>query len=212
MCYFKLWWVVESPKSGPANVWHAALTPVSFFNFLCPTRVSIVWIIRVCVCVCVCARVYIYIYIYMYIYIHTHTHTHTHIWVETAYELPLVPYNTASETFLHKSGAVRSVDWLVIIGAPTLCWLGEYVTLDKAFYSLLFKQEVVVVAARVTSKFPSLSHSFIRNISTLCINYIIIICPKDDDAVINNNYGPRPYFAVCCLLYHRYARGFFRNL
>ena len=38
--------------------------------------------------------------------------------VETVYELPLLPNNTASEMFLHKSGAVRSVDWMFIVGAP----------------------------------------------------------------------------------------------
>ena len=38
--------------------------------------------------------------------------------VETVYELPLLPNNTASEMFLHKSGAVRSVDWIFIIGVP----------------------------------------------------------------------------------------------
>jgi len=38
--------------------------------------------------------------------------------LEIAYELPLLPNNTASETFLHKSGAVRSVDWVSIIGVP----------------------------------------------------------------------------------------------
>ena len=31
--------------------------------------------------------------------------------VKIAYELPLLPNNTASETFLHKSGAMMSVDW-----------------------------------------------------------------------------------------------------
>jgi len=45
------------------------------------------------------------------------------------------------ETFLHKSGAVRKVDWIFITGAPAWRWLGEYVTLDKTFYNLLFKQE-----------------------------------------------------------------------
>ena len=68
-------------------------------------------------------------------------------------------------------------------------------TLDKAFYNLLFKQElvVVVVAARVTSKFSSLLHSFIRDmINVLCINYIIIICFKDNDAVINNSFERLP--------------------
>jgi hypothetical protein len=60
--------------------------------------------------------------------------------VETVYELPLLPNNTASETFLHKSGAVRSVDWICHWGAG-LSVTGEYVTLDKTFYSLLFEQK-----------------------------------------------------------------------
>ena len=34
---------------------------------------------------------------------HTHTHTHTSNSVQTVYKLPLLPNNTASETFLHKS-------------------------------------------------------------------------------------------------------------
>ena len=53
--------------------------------------------------------------------------------IETVYELPLLPNNTASETFLHKSGAVRSVEPMFIIGKPVLRWLGEYVTLDRTF-------------------------------------------------------------------------------
>jgi len=59
-------------------------------------------------CVCVCE------------YTHTHTHTRIYIYifacVETVYELPLLPNNTVIEAFLHKSGAVLSVDWLFIIG------------------------------------------------------------------------------------------------
>ena len=39
-------------------------------------------------------------------------------------------------------GAVRSVDWIFIVGAPVWPWLGEYVTLDRTFYSLLLKQEL----------------------------------------------------------------------
>ena len=38
--------------------------------------------------------------------------------VENVYELPLQPNNTASAIFLHKSGAVRSVNWIFITGAP----------------------------------------------------------------------------------------------
>ena len=36
------------------------------------------------------------------------------------YELPLLQYNAASETFLYKWGAVRSVVWIFIAGA--LAW------------------------------------------------------------------------------------------
>ena len=38
--------------------------------------------------------------------------------VQTVYKLPLLPNSTAIETFLHKSGAVRSVDWIFLAGAP----------------------------------------------------------------------------------------------
>ena len=54
----------------------------------------------VCVCVCVCVRAHIFDY------------------VHTVYELPLLPNVTASETFLHKLGAVRSVDWIFINRSP----------------------------------------------------------------------------------------------
>jgi len=69
------------------------------------------------------------------------------------------PFNnkTASETFLLKSGSVRSLDWIFITEASALQWLGEYVTLDKTFYNILFKREAVAVS--VTSRFSSLSHS-----------------------------------------------------
>ena len=51
--------------------------------------------------------------------------------VETVYELPLLPNNnTASETFLHKSGAVRSVDWIFIIGPSLIFFSSEYKTAE----------------------------------------------------------------------------------
>ena len=77
----------------------------SFFLFLLPDqRLHIVK--NMCVCVCV------YIYIY--------THTHTPVCVQIVYELPSLPSTTACETFLRKSGTVRSVDWTFIIVA--LAW------------------------------------------------------------------------------------------
>jgi len=44
--------------------------------------------------------------------------------VEVISELLLLPNNMAIETFLHKSGAMRSADWMFIIGAPAWRWLG----------------------------------------------------------------------------------------
>ena len=40
-------------------------------------------------------------------------------------------------------GAVRSVDWIFIVGALDWRCLGKYVTLDRTFYSLLLKREAV---------------------------------------------------------------------
>ena len=64
----------------------------NIFYFLCPTTVAI--LCTMCV------------------------HIHISDCVETVYELPLLPNSTAGETFLHKSGAVRRVDWIFITGAP----------------------------------------------------------------------------------------------
>jgi hypothetical protein len=62
---------------------------------------------------------------------------------ENACKLPLLPNNTPSETILHKSEAARSADWLLINVVPTRRWLGKYVTSDKKFYNIIFKQEAV---------------------------------------------------------------------
>ena len=43
-------------------------------------------------------------------------------------------------------GAVRSVDWIFIVGAPVWRWLDQYVTLGRTFYCLLLKQEVAAAA------------------------------------------------------------------
>jgi hypothetical protein len=74
--------------------WHAAFTAVPVFLFRFPNQ-------------------HLYSVKNVYIYIHIS------ICVVIVYELPLLPNNTANETFLHKLGAVRSVDWIFITGAPT---------------------------------------------------------------------------------------------
>ena len=66
---------------------------------------------------------------------------------EIVYQLP-----SMQRKILKRSGAVRSVDWIFITGAPAWRWLGEYVTLYRTFYSLLLKQEAV--AAPFTGYFP----------------------------------------------------------
>ena len=60
----------------------------------------------------------IYIHICVCVCIHTHARVHITDGVEILYELPVLQNNTGSEIFLHKSGAVRSIDWIFIIGAP----------------------------------------------------------------------------------------------
>jgi hypothetical protein len=104
-----------------------------------------------------------------------------------------------SETFLHKSGAMWNVNQIFIIWAWAWQWLGEYVTLDRRFYSLVFKKEVV--AAPFTATLSSLSaflvEDFIRNtITILCINYILILCIRNNNAVINNYRRPQDLILV----------------
>jgi hypothetical protein len=123
-----------------------------------------------CVCVCVCVCVYIYIYIYIYRYIFA--------CVETVYyELPLLLNNTASETFLHKSGAVLSVDWIFIIGTQAQrWWLGKYMILDKMFYNLLFKQEVVTAPSyfHIFFLITFLEEAFNRSIIIILCNFYTV--------------------------------------
>jgi hypothetical protein len=144
----------------------------NFFNLFCPTSVSVLW--RICVQV------------------------HKSDCAEIVYQLPLLPNNTAGETFLHKSGAVWSVDWIFTIGTPGWRWLGEYVTLDRRFYCLLFKQEVAAGPSycHIFLFIAFVGEAFIRNvIITLCISYInvIRIC-INNNWVVNNNLWktPRP--------------------
>jgi len=121
-----------------------------------------------------------------------------------------VPVNT----FLYKSGLMRSVRLDIITGARAGRLLVEYVTLDKTFYNLLYEQEVVAAPSylRIFFLIPFLEETYIRNIILLlCINYIVIIC-INSKAVINNNLWKtrRPYFSLPNS--HRQARGFLRNL
>jgi hypothetical protein len=70
-------------------------------------------------------------------------------------------------------GALRSVDRIVIVGAPVWRWLGGYVTLGRTFYSLLLQQEAVAAHSycNILWLIAFLKEVFIRNtIITLCFN------------------------------------------
>ena len=71
-------------RSGLANLWHAAYTTVPIFVLFLPNQ-------RLCI---VRSK---------------RLHIHISDCIEVIYELQLLPNNTVSDTFLHKSGAVRSV-------------------------------------------------------------------------------------------------------
>jgi hypothetical protein len=96
--------------------WHAAFTAVPVFVCLLPDqRLYIVY--TMCV----------------------HTHTHMSDCIQTVYEWPSLPNNTALKQFYTN----QSVDWIFIVGASAWRWLAEYVTLDRTFYRLLLQQQAV---------------------------------------------------------------------
>ena len=128
------------------------------FYIFRPTNVSILWTI--------CVRLHICDF------------------VDSVYELPVLPSKTATEIFLHKSGAVWSVDRIFTIGVPAWRWLGEYVTLDIT----LVKQEAA--AALGISTF--FIYHLLRVGRFLKYNYIMryktITQINCNNSVINNNY------------------------
>ena len=76
---------------------------------------------------------------------------------EFVHQLPLLPDNTASETFSHKSGAVRSVDRIFTTGTPWLAVTGR--THDTIQNVSLSAFETGSNSSLVTATFVFLSHS-----------------------------------------------------
>ena len=75
-------------------MWHAVfISDPIFIFFISFASTSFSALYRICMCVCVCVCVCIYIYTYI------HTYIHKSDYVQTVYELPLLPNNTASEIF-----------------------------------------------------------------------------------------------------------------
>ena len=132
-------WTQNGMQKDFLGMWHSLLS--LFFLFHLPDQhLDIVKKTCVCVCVYVCAC--------MCVCTCTCTYTYIDICVRTVYELPLPPNNTASETFLHKSGAVWSVDWVFIIGALAWLWKGKYVRLDRTFFFMFMVPCIIIYSMK----------------------------------------------------------------
>jgi hypothetical protein len=84
-----------------------------------------------------------------------HLYIYTHIWVCRQYtRMNYRCYQTTPQwNIFTQIGAGRIVDWIFIVGTQVWWWLGEYMTLDRTFYSLLFQ------TGSSSSPFSSLSRS-----------------------------------------------------
>ena len=101
-----------------ANLWHACpkwhaassthCSPNIFISFVPPPSLY-------------CAK---------YVYIHTYLTAQRLYMSYRCYQITLQWY------IFTQIGAVRSVDWIFIVRAVAWRWLGEYVALDRAFYSI----------------------------------------------------------------------------
>ena len=85
------------------------LSQCFFFYFLCPTSFSVLK--------------------NMCIYNHTSVYR---LYINYRYYQKTIQCNIFTQI-----GAVRSFDWIFIIGAPTWRWLDQYVALGRTFYSIL---------------------------------------------------------------------------
>jgi len=112
-------------------------------NMCTCTHTSILWRI--------CAHVHISLYCEEYVHMYTYLSVYRQHNKYLCFQMTL----QVKHFYTNRSGAKCSL--AVIIGVPAWRWLGEYLTLDRTFYSLRLKQEVV--AATGTAIFASLSHS-----------------------------------------------------
>jgi hypothetical protein len=106
-----------------------------------------------------CCPIILRLYIVKNTCVYTHTLLRNDcIWATVATKW----YDTASETFLHKSGALRTADWIFTVWGAGPAVTGRIHDMGQNVYNLLLKQEVAV--APVTSMFSFLSHSSRRSL------------------------------------------------
>jgi hypothetical protein len=131
--------------------WHAIFTAILFlFNFFCLISMSMLW--RICV------------------YVHISDHVHLCI------SYRCYPIILSVKHFYTNQEWCEGMIGYLSLGAGLAQWLGEYVTLDKIFYNLFVKREVVGIPTCFQIFFfvSILKEAFIRNIIIiLCINYMI---------------------------------------
>ena len=98
--------------------WHAAFTSFPIVLFLLPGQLLHI-VKNVCVCVCVCVCIYIYICVCVCVFvcvcIYVCVYTYISDCIETVYEVPLLPNNTAVKHFYTNRSGVKC--WLDIY-----CW------------------------------------------------------------------------------------------
>jgi hypothetical protein len=140
---------MKYPRPEVRNRWHTEFTAVSFlFYFVFPFDQLLYIVKNMCIYTRVCS-------------------------VAIVYELLLLPNKTASETFLHKSGALRSVmtGYLSLWRRPGGDWTNTW--LWTQYFTVFFsnKNSSSPSYVRIFFLIAFLEKAFIRNI--LCINYTI---------------------------------------
>jgi len=114
--------------------------------------------------------------------------------VQTVYQLPLQPNNTAVINIFTAIWAVRSVHWIFIVVAPVWRWPDRYVTLGRTFYCLLLNskwQQQQHSYCHLLLLIAFLERTFIGNtVMLLCANCTVTVCiDSNDNGMIGSNCG-----------------------
>jgi hypothetical protein len=84
-----------------------------------------------------CPNFVLFILPYQRLYIVKNMCINTHIWRRRDYMNYRCCQITLQGNIFTQIGAVRSVDWIFIVGAPVRRWPDQYVTLGRTFYCLI---------------------------------------------------------------------------
>jgi hypothetical protein len=112
-----------------------------------------------------------------FLYCEEYVYVHLSDCLDIVYELPLLPNNTVSETFLHKLGAVGNIDWIVYHWGAGLVVTGRIRDIGQniSHSSFWTGSNSSHSYFHVFLLIAFLSEVFNRNIIVLCIHDIINI-------------------------------------